>query len=809
MFSLRSTRIKAALAVLALAFTAAAGHAQINPNQILWPTGSAGCVYAPGTNTCIVPTGGSPATPVGTPQVNAGSGAFGSDSNTWIAEAGLNGMLCNGTDDTSAFNTLLGTVYAAGGGVIKVNGTCRISGQITIPNNGAGSPSQPTIRITSVGSSANGLFNAPPTNSGTLDMRFNASNGKILTLGAGKLEIDHLTLLDGGSDCAPFIYTTTTTISVHDNLISGTATGSSACNDAIILGGLTTTFGTGATTDGFQGYGTYIEHNFFDKIRRGVYLREAANAVVVRDNTWSRTCGATSSQGAVEIGFSGRVQVQSNIFSGNLFETTNYPYVYNVWDDNNLFFGDTFWDASINTLFLFHFQSGADYNTGYISRDASISTAMVSDSSQPSGSNAIMDQVSQGALGLATVQGKLCLDSSGSGTAQTCTTSPSFTPGLGSWIIYKTTTANTGAGLTINVNSLGAKSVAKWQTTTTLAANDVRAGAFIPMYYDGTNWEAASIGNAPSTSGLSGMTAGQVAIAATASTVTSSKVLAGAGAGITTGPTSSTNLDCAQFNGTTGQIADAGAPCGTGGSLTLTTTGTSGPATYTGGTLNIPVYSSGGGGGMPFTVVQETMGGSGNGTSFTLTYPKAAAASGNTEWLIVATGGTTITTPSGWTLDVDYNPAYHVAVYHRTSASDTSVAIAVGATTQIGVYYVELVGARSLDVSTTFANAPVSNGLNTYSLPLTGSITPTAGAWVLSATCTASGSTIGASPVIPSANSLWTARANNTQGSYKLLVLQTGNFTATATSTAAPSPNLFTGTVDTGNPAATILFSIK
>jgi parallel beta-helix repeat protein len=68
----------------------------------------------------------------------------------------------------------------------------------------------------------------------------------------------------------------------------------------------------------------------------------------------------------------------------------------------------------------------------------------------------------------------------------------------------------------------------------------------------------------PSSSGLSGMTAGQVPIAATATTVTSSKALAGSGTGVTTGPTTSTNLDCVQFTGTAGQIADAGAPCGTG-----------------------------------------------------------------------------------------------------------------------------------------------------------------------------------------------------------------------------------------------------
>lgn len=92
----------------------------------------------------------------------------------------------------------------------------------------------------------------------------------------------------------------------------------------------------------------------------------------------------------------------------------------------------------------------------------------------------------------------VCADTSGSGTAQVCNTSPSFTPAANDFIIYTTTTANTGTGLTVNVNSLGAKSVAKWQTTTTLAANDVRANTEIWMKYDGTNWEMDSIGNAPS-----------------------------------------------------------------------------------------------------------------------------------------------------------------------------------------------------------------------------------------------------------------------------------------------------------------------
>ena len=92
----------------------------------------------------------------------------------------------------------------------------------------------------------------------------------------------------------------------------------------------------------------------------------------------------------------------------------------------------------------------------------------------------------------------VCADTSGSGTVQVCNTSPTFSPAANDFIIYTTTTANTGTGLTINVNSLGAKSVAKWQTTTTLAANDIRANTEILMKYDGTNWEMDSIGNAPS-----------------------------------------------------------------------------------------------------------------------------------------------------------------------------------------------------------------------------------------------------------------------------------------------------------------------
>jgi hypothetical protein len=101
--------------------------------------------------------------------------------------------------------------------------------------------------------------------------------------------------------------------------------------------------------------------------------------------------------------------------------------------------------------------------------------------------------------------GLLCADTSGSGTAQSCTTTPSITPAIGTCFTYTTTTANSGTGLTLNMDSFGAKNVAVasssgW-TTTLVASTSIPANKPMVMCYDGTNLNASGTGYAPSSGG--------------------------------------------------------------------------------------------------------------------------------------------------------------------------------------------------------------------------------------------------------------------------------------------------------------------
>lgn len=84
------------------------------------------------------------------------------------------------------------------------------------------------------------------------------------------------------------------------------------------------------------------------------------------------------------------------------------------------------------------------------------------------------------------------LHATASGTnTYTATLSPTPSYASGLTVRIKFTNGNTGAS-TINLNSLGAKSIKK-NVSTDLASGDIPAGAIVEMVYDGTNFQAIGI----------------------------------------------------------------------------------------------------------------------------------------------------------------------------------------------------------------------------------------------------------------------------------------------------------------------------
>jgi hypothetical protein len=278
----------------------------------------------------------------------SGSGGSGDDVE-------FTGACDNATDDTAALNSALASLYTAGGGVLRIpkDKTCLIAGQITLPNDGAVPPHQVPLRITGSGGSANGYWTSLPTGASTLNMTYNSAAAKIFSFGAGKLEIDHVSLVDSGSDCATFILATNTTLHAHDMSFSGTHSGTAACNNAIQFGNPYNSF-NGGVNAAFQGYGTIIEGVFFDKIQTGIYGSTYVQAAIFNSNTWSASCGGYA---ALEI--NGSVgYANANTMNFNLVEVTNYTYGF-VFNNSsfNAGYANGFWDGS-GTLQAFIYLVG-------------------------------------------------------------------------------------------------------------------------------------------------------------------------------------------------------------------------------------------------------------------------------------------------------------------------------------------------------------------------------------------------------------------------------------------------------------------
>lgn len=107
----------------------------------------------------------------------------------------------------------------------------------------------------------------------------------------------------------------------------------------------------------------------------------------------------------------------------------------------------------------------------------------------------------------------VCAAASGSGSAYTCSTSPTFVPADGDLITFQADVASAGAVTLVVNGQAGTPAVQKaGGSTDPIVANDFRVGGDYSMEFDGTNWQLLSAtGNDPTNA--SNLTSGNISTA--------------------------------------------------------------------------------------------------------------------------------------------------------------------------------------------------------------------------------------------------------------------------------------------------------
>ncbi len=277
------------------------------------------------------------------------------------------GARCNGTtDDTGALNVALAACQAAGSCTLTIPAsTCLINSQITFPHDSSTIWKTATIRITgNSGGDVNGSWVATSTTGRpTLDLRYQGATAKLLALGQGNLEIDHITFLDGGTaNNTPFLQATNTTVNIHDCTFKGSSTGDTS-NDGVIFGGTSETQGN-TTAAPFQGYHSQLDHNWFDGIRKVALLQTYANNIWITRNTTSQTCGY-STGGAITVNGLTTAYDYGNVIGENLFEIAGYKYAIDLgpYAQQNSIINNSAYDPSATTTAVVNINdTGVAYN---------------------------------------------------------------------------------------------------------------------------------------------------------------------------------------------------------------------------------------------------------------------------------------------------------------------------------------------------------------------------------------------------------------------------------------------------------------
>lgn len=279
------------------------------------------------------------------------------------------GMVADGvTDNTTALNNAIAEAITNGRPLYIPAGLYKITGQITIPNNNAAYPIQTPLQIIGAGSSVVSMYFWHHRGGTTLDMTYSGSGGKFVTKGLAVLRIEGITFWDSAGTTTPFIFATNTVLYLRYNAFVGMKDGLACDQDAIVLGSAVKQATDNTLDSAFSGWGTVIENNYFDHIRRAIYGLVWANAIIFSNNTIWYHCGSNLENGAAIEFDNPNPELTShsggNIISNNFCEIKYYAYMVKLRMTNiNTLAGNTVFDPTANTKAMYYFGYGATLNS--------------------------------------------------------------------------------------------------------------------------------------------------------------------------------------------------------------------------------------------------------------------------------------------------------------------------------------------------------------------------------------------------------------------------------------------------------------
>ena len=178
-----------------------------------------------------------------------------------------------------------------------------------------------------------------------------AGGSKIIGNGRGRVNIRGCNFYNTGTDNQAFIQGLATIWDIQNNSFWG----GTSRNGGIVFGD------NAVPPPGFQGYGTIVSGNFFQRIHRIAHFHGWANAIVFQNNTtWTNSGGDT----AIFLDTSNGGAIAGNVITGNLIEMSNYTngITLSTNVNGNYFAGNGFYDPD-NTLKVYMKMNGGAFNT--------------------------------------------------------------------------------------------------------------------------------------------------------------------------------------------------------------------------------------------------------------------------------------------------------------------------------------------------------------------------------------------------------------------------------------------------------------